>query len=73
LIIRSAIFDYPQRDAGRVFRSGQLKRENCELIASKPCHQVVFSTRASQTHGNVDEDFVADAMAVQVIDTLERV
>lgn len=46
---------------------------NAMLVAAQSRHQIVRLNGPAQSHRDVDENFVADAMAIHVVDALEAV
>ena len=67
------LLDHAQRDIGRVLRTRQLARQDREFVTAEPRHQVLLACGPAQSHGDIDQHFVADAVAAQIVDALERV
>jgi hypothetical protein len=65
--------DHAQRDVGRVLGAREFARQDREFVAAKARHQVLFACRPAQAHGDVDQNFVADTVAVKIVDPLECV
>jgi 2-succinyl-5-enolpyruvyl-6-hydroxy-3-cyclohexene-1-carboxylate synthase len=64
---------HAQRHVGRRFRSNEMVRKNRKFIAAEAREQIAAAHRAEQPLRHDDQYFVADSMAVHIIDLLEAV
>ena len=67
------LLDHAQRDIGRVLGARQFACKDGEFVAAKSRHHVLLTRGPPQPHGDIDQHFIADAVAVQIVDALERV
>jgi hypothetical protein len=67
------LLDHAQRDIGGVLGARNFARQDREFVAAKARHQVLLARGAAQAHGDVDQNLVADAVAVKIVDPLEGV
>jgi hypothetical protein len=56
--------DYPERNAGGLFGAWQFACQNCEFVTAEARHQILLAGGTAQPYGDVDQHFVADAVAV---------
>jgi hypothetical protein len=62
----------PQCDAGRGLRH-EVSCENREFVAAKPGNQVAFPNGGGESPGDDRQQFVADPVAIDIVDLLESV